>query len=119
MQVLPEGWILTGPAADAYDVQQEVFMRLWRYGARYREAQSKVGFLYRITDRCCLDLIARLKRKYGERLADVLSYLQQAELELAAIEDSEQQEAVLAQAVQEAREVAAQAGLRLDPADEE
>lgn len=45
--------------ADAHDVQQEVFLRLWRYGARYREADSKVAFLYRITDRCCFDLLAR------------------------------------------------------------
>jgi RNA polymerase sigma-70 factor (ECF subfamily) len=45
--------------ADAGDVQQEVFVRLWRYGAHYREAESKVAFLYRITDRCCLDLLSR------------------------------------------------------------
>jgi RNA polymerase sigma factor (sigma-70 family) len=44
---------------DARDVQQEVFVRLWRYGLGYREAGSKLAFLYRITDRCCFDLLSR------------------------------------------------------------
>ncbi len=56
--------------ADAYDVQQEVFFRLWRYGARYREAESKVGFLYRITDRCCFDLLARRGSRREASLED-------------------------------------------------
>lgn len=44
---------------DAQDAQQEVFLKLWRYGAGYREAASQVAFLYRITDRCCLDALER------------------------------------------------------------
>ncbi len=45
--------------ADAQDVQQEVFLRLWRYASGYREAASQVAFLYRIADRCCFDVLAR------------------------------------------------------------
>ena len=63
-----------------------------------------------------LELIARLKRKYGERLADVLSYQQQAEQELAAIEDFEQQEVARAKAVTQAQAQAAAAGLKLSEA---
>lgn len=63
-----------------------------------------------------LDLITRLKRKYGDTLSDVLSYHQQAERELAGIENSEQQEAALSKAVAQAAEQAAQLGLRLSAA---
>ncbi|MDO9498493.1 hypothetical protein, partial [Falsiroseomonas sp.] len=60
-----------------------------------------------------LDLISRLKRKYGERLVDVLSYQEQAERELATIENFEAQEAELTRTVRQAAEAAAESGLRL------
>lgn len=66
-----------------------------------------------------LDLIARLKRKYGDTLPDVLSYQQQAEQELAAIEHFDEQEAALTKTVRRAAEQAAQLGLRLSEARRE
>lgn len=63
-----------------------------------------------------LDLLARLKRKYGETLADVLSYLQSAERELAEVEGSEDEEARLVVAVERAREAAGATGLKLSKA---
>ncbi|MEN6401765.1 MAG: DNA repair protein RecN [Armatimonadia bacterium] len=53
-----------------------------------------------------LDALSRLKRKYGDTLADVISYLQSAEEELAAIEDFEAEEARLQGIVQQTREAA-------------
>lgn len=60
-----------------------------------------------------LDLITRLKRKYGDSVADVLSYHQRAERELAGIESFEIQEAELAKAVSQAASQAATSGLQL------
>jgi len=45
--------------ASADDATQEAFVRLWRYGESFREASSKLAWLYRVAERCCFDLIAR------------------------------------------------------------
>src|SRR5713101_7526312 len=42
------------------DALQEVFVRLMRYGRAFQKADSKVLWLYRVADRCCFDLLARL-----------------------------------------------------------
>jgi RNA polymerase sigma-70 factor (ECF subfamily) len=48
--------------AEAEDALQAVFMRVWKYGAAYTEAESKLLWLYRVADRCCFDLLARRRR---------------------------------------------------------
>ena len=45
--------------ASAEDAAQETFLRLWRYGAAFALADSKLAWLYRVADRCCLDRLAR------------------------------------------------------------
>jgi RNA polymerase sigma-70 factor (ECF subfamily) len=45
--------------AEAEDALQDVFMKLWKYGRAYAEAQSKLLWLYRVADRCCFDRLAR------------------------------------------------------------
>jgi RNA polymerase sigma-70 factor, ECF subfamily len=45
--------------ASAEDAAQETFLRLWRYGDAFALADSKVAWLYRVADRCCLDRLAR------------------------------------------------------------
>jgi RNA polymerase sigma-70 factor, ECF subfamily len=45
--------------AAAEDALQDVFVRLWRYGNAFREAESKVLWLYRVADRCCFDRLSR------------------------------------------------------------
>lgn len=47
----------------AEDVLQEVFVRLWRYGDSFKAAESKVFWLYRVTDRCCFDHLSRRGRR--------------------------------------------------------
>lgn len=50
-----------GDAAD--DAMQETYVRLWKYGDSYRDAASKVAWLYRVADRCCFDALARQKSR--------------------------------------------------------
>jgi RNA polymerase sigma-70 factor (ECF subfamily) len=47
----------------AQDATQEVFFRLLRYGRSYREADSQIGWLYRVAERCCLN---ELRRRRGD-----------------------------------------------------
>lgn len=43
----------------AEDATQEVFLKLWRYGQSFREAECKLGWLYRVADRCCFNELRR------------------------------------------------------------
>lgn len=61
--------ILRGDDA-AEDVLQEVFVRLWRYGDAFRAAESKLFWLYRVTDRCCFDQISRRRSRAEMPLAN-------------------------------------------------
>ncbi len=56
--------------AAAEDALQDVFVRLWRYGNSFREADSKVLWLYRVADRCCFDRLARRGARAEISLAD-------------------------------------------------
>jgi RNA polymerase sigma-70 factor (ECF subfamily) len=47
----------------AEDALQEVFVRLWRYGDRFRVAESKLMWLYRVAERCSFDLLERRGRR--------------------------------------------------------
>ncbi len=49
----------------AEDATQEVFLKLWRYGQSFREAECKLGWLYRVADRCCFTEMRR-QRVQGE-----------------------------------------------------
>lgn len=54
--------ILRDPAT-AEDALQNAFMRLWRYESSFAAAESKLGWLYRVADRCCFDLLARQRTR--------------------------------------------------------
>jgi RNA polymerase sigma-70 factor (ECF subfamily) len=43
----------------AEDATQEVFLKLWRYGQSFRHADCKLGWLYRVADRCCFNELRR------------------------------------------------------------
>ena len=49
-------------AALAEDALQETFVKVMRYGAQLRQADSKLRWLYRVADRCCFDLLRRRSR---------------------------------------------------------
>ena len=50
----------------ADDALQEAFVNLIRYGAQFRTAESKLRWLYRLSDRCCFGQLSR-RRKLAER----------------------------------------------------
>jgi RNA polymerase sigma-70 factor (ECF subfamily) len=55
-----------GDRAAAEDALHEAFVKIWRYGASYREATSKLGWLYRTVDRACFDALA-VRARRGEQ----------------------------------------------------
>ena len=69
----------------AEDALQNAFMRLWRYEASFAAAQSKLGWLYRVADRCCFDLLARRRTRRETSLAE----LPERQRSDAAVEDRE------------------------------
>ncbi|MEL7370650.1 MAG: sigma-70 family RNA polymerase sigma factor [Myxococcota bacterium] len=50
----------------ADDAMQEAFVNLIRYGAKFRAAEAKLRWLYRLTDRCCFGQLNR-RRTLSER----------------------------------------------------
>jgi RNA polymerase sigma-70 factor, ECF subfamily len=55
----------------AEDALQNVFMRVWRYEDKFAAAESKLGWLYRLADRCCFDLLARRRTRRETTLAEL------------------------------------------------
>jgi RNA polymerase sigma factor (sigma-70 family) len=53
---------LLGERQAAEDALHEAFVKIWRYGASYRGATSRLGWLYRTVDRVCFDVLAARAR---------------------------------------------------------
>jgi RNA polymerase sigma-70 factor (ECF subfamily) len=49
----------------AQDALQTVFLKVIRHGAALREVESKLGWLYTVTDNCCVDLMKRRRRDFS------------------------------------------------------
>jgi RNA polymerase sigma-70 factor (ECF subfamily) len=49
--------------AAGQDAVQEVFLRLWKYGQSYRDAESKLSWLYRVAERVCFDRMRSTRRR--------------------------------------------------------
>lgn len=59
-------------AADAEDITQDVFIRLWRNLSSYREEQGKLStWLYKITTNCCLDFERSVGRRARRQWTDL------------------------------------------------
>jgi len=91
-----------GPEADALTRAQEL---LRENGTSLRTLQERLdddpGRLEQIEER--LDVLARMKRKYGETLALVLAHLERARAEVRELASLEEQRAQLAEAAEAAR----------------
>jgi RNA polymerase sigma factor (sigma-70 family) len=48
----------------ADDALQDVFVKVMRHGASLRLADSKLAWLYTVTDRCCIDIARRRRRGF-------------------------------------------------------
>jgi len=55
----------------AEDAVQNAFLRVWRYEASFAAAESKLGWLYRVADRCCFDLLARRRTRRETTLGEL------------------------------------------------
>jgi RNA polymerase sigma-70 factor (ECF subfamily) len=70
------------------DALQEVYLRLWRYGESFRQAESRLGWLYRVAERCAYDQLA--KRRGAERsTAAAASGDEASERDARALEDAQ------------------------------
>lgn len=47
----------------ADDAVQDTFLKLWRHGDGFLQADSQVGWLYRVAARCCFDLLAKRRSR--------------------------------------------------------
>ena len=67
-KVMALSWRMLGNEADARDASQEVFLRVYKYLARFKQDQDFFGWLYQITINVCRD-IARKRQHHSDRFA--------------------------------------------------
>ncbi len=65
--------LLSGDRAEAEDVAQEAFLRLWRIAGDWRQGEARVAtWLYRVTTNLCMDrLRSRQRRRISADVADL------------------------------------------------
>ena len=64
-------WRMLGDAAEAEDVAQEAFLRLWRQAGKWR-AEARVGtWLHRVAHNLCIDRLRKHRGHGGEDPPDV------------------------------------------------
>ena len=86
----------------ADDAMQEAFVRMWRFLPAYREATSKLAWIYRVADRCCFDLLARRRTRREDALD---SHVLGATSTQQAIEDRDLAMKLLDELDDEARQI--------------
>lgn len=59
-------------AADAEDITQETFIRLWRHIPRYRREIRVTTWLYKIVTNLCLDMLKSAHAKRSRRSMDAI-----------------------------------------------
>lgn len=64
-------WRMLGDAAEAEDVAQEAFLRLWRQAGKWR-AEARVGtWLHRVAHNLCIDRLRKQRGQSGEQPPDL------------------------------------------------
>ena len=87
VRILRTAYRLIGNWADAEDVAQEVFVRLYRHGLGFPNEAALTGWLYRVTVNLCLD--HRRASRTAHELPELPSLA--ASAEAAAIRDQQKQ----------------------------
>ncbi|WP_210527275.1 RNA polymerase sigma factor [Rubellimicrobium arenae] len=65
-RVLAQALRMMADRAEAEDVTQEVFLRLWRVAPDWRQGEARVStWLYRVTANLCTDRLRRRRRSVG------------------------------------------------------
>ncbi len=70
-RVVSIAWRMLGNSADAQDATQEVYLRVFKYLARFRVGEDFRGWLYRITINVCHDLTRRKRSMTTTRLSEI------------------------------------------------
>ena len=64
---------MLGDAAEAEDVAQEVFLRVWKHAAAWKPGQAKFEtWMHRVAMNLCLDRLRRTGRNAGEVSPDIV-----------------------------------------------
>jgi len=79
-RVVSIAWRMLGNSDDAQDAAQEVYLRVFKYLARFRTGEDFRGWLYRITINVCHDL-ARKRSTMTTRLSELDFGEEHAEVE--------------------------------------
>ncbi len=83
---------MLGDAAEAEDVAQEVFLRVWKHAASWRPGQAKFEtWMHRVAMNLCLDRLRRRGRMGGEVPADLVDRSASA---TRALDDQQRRERV-------------------------
>ncbi len=64
-------WRCLGDAAEAQDVVQEAFLRIYKAASRYRPTAKFRTYLYRVVTRLCLDWHAKKRPEYTETILSI------------------------------------------------
>jgi RNA polymerase sigma-70 factor (ECF subfamily) len=80
-RVVSIAWRMLGNSEDARDAAQEVYLRVFKYLARFRTGEDFRGWLYRITINVCHDLARRKRSVMTTRLSEIDFGEEHAELE--------------------------------------
>ena len=70
-RVVSIAWRMLGNSDDAQDAAQEVYLRVFKYLARFRTGEDFRGWLYRITINVCHDLARRKRSTMTTRLSEI------------------------------------------------
>ncbi len=88
-RVVSIAWRMLGNRDDARDAAQEVYLRVFKYLARFRAGEDFRGWLYRITINVCHDF-ARKRRLAGSSRVDEIDFAREvAPAEIAGSDDPE------------------------------
>ena len=101
--VLRVAYRIIGNWADAEDVAQEVFVRLYRHGLRFPNDAALGGWLYRVTANLCVDRLR--SSRTSQELPELFS--QNLSAEASAIREEQKQRLMTALATLPAKERAA------------
>jgi RNA polymerase sigma-70 factor (ECF subfamily) len=70
-RVVSIAWRMLGNRDDARDAAQEVYLRVFKYLARFRAEEDFRGWLYRITVNVCHDFARKKRSNWGVELSEI------------------------------------------------
>src|SRR5437868_8980294 len=88
-RVVSIAWRMLGNRDDARDAAQEVYLRVFKYLARFRAGEDFRGWLYRITINVCHDFARKRRLAGSSRVGEIDFAREVAPAEIAGSDDPE------------------------------